>query len=138
MINGREQRTESRLQRAALLCSLFTLLCALPCSATPPKLPEFPPLEFHPPKPTRTVLDNGLVVFLLEDHELPLINVGLFYKAGTQWDPIDKIGLGSIFGEAMSYGGTLTRSPEDIEKTLNRKAASINFSIGLENGDGSM
>src|SRR5688572_16329086 len=106
--------------------------------ATPPVLPDFPPLNFKPPKATRTVLDNGLVVFLLEDHELPLIKMSMYYRAGTQYDPIDKIGLGSLFGTVMTQGGSLSHTPEEIERTLNRKAASISFSIGLENGEGSM
>jgi predicted Zn-dependent peptidase len=106
--------------------------------ATPPPLPEFPPLHFHPPKPVRYVLDNGLVIYLLEDHELPLIRLDMYFKAGTQDDPIDKLGLGSIFGEAMTQGGSLSHPPEEIEKILDRKASSISFSIGLENGEGAM
>jgi hypothetical protein len=60
--------------------------------AVPPALPEFPPLHFKPAKPVRYVLDNGLIVYLLEDHELPLVRLDLFIKAGTQYDPVDKIG----------------------------------------------
>ena len=119
----------------ALLPSDF---CHLPCWLRRRTLPAFPPLNFHPTKPTRTAHDNGLVVYLLEDHELPLIKMDLYFKAGTQYDPIDKIGLGSLFGEVMTYGGSLSHPPEEIEKTLNRKAAAINFSVGLENGEGSM
>jgi predicted Zn-dependent peptidase len=101
-------------------------------------MPEFPPLHFNPPKPTRMTLDNGLVLFFLEDHELPLIHMAMYVQGGTQADPIDKIGLGGIFGEAMTYGGTQAHTPEDIEKTLDRKDASIGFSIDLENGEGSL
>jgi predicted Zn-dependent peptidase len=106
--------------------------------ASPPPLPEFPPLHFHPPKPSRYVLENGLVVYLLENHELPLIRLDMFFKAGTQYDPIDKVGLGSIFGEAMTEGGSLSHPSEEIEKILDRKAASISFSIELEHGAGEM
>ncbi len=81
-------------------------------------MPEFPPLNFKPTKPTRTVLDNGLVIYLLEDHELPLIKMEMYFKAGSQNDPIDKIGLAAIFGEVMTYGGSQSHPPEDIEKTL--------------------
>ena len=35
----------------------------------------YPPLPaFQVPKPARFVLPNGLVVMVLEDHELPLVN----------------------------------------------------------------
>src|ERR1035441_6723193 len=116
-------------------------ICLLPSAmlcAVPPMLPAFPPLNFHPPKPTRTVLTNGLIVYLLEDHELPLIRAEIYFQGGTQADPVDKIGLGSIFGESMTNGGTPSHPPEEIEKTLDRKAASIGFSVGLENGEGEM
>src|SRR5690242_15146072 len=105
----------------------FTLaICLLPLamlSATPPALPAFPPIKFNPPKPVRMVLDNGLVIYLLEDHELPLIRTAVYFQGGTQADPMEKIGLGSLFGEAMTYGGSTSHTPEEIEQTLDRKAA---------------
>jgi zinc protease len=119
-----------------LLASL--LLWRAPVFAVPPDLPPFPKLQFQPPKPDRIVLDNGLVIFILEDHELPLIKVDLMYPGGTQVDPTGKTGLGSLFGEAMTYGGSASHTPESIEKLLDRKAASIAFSISLESGSGSM
>ena len=144
--NGRWQKADGRWRKKPLLkkCLLILLpfaICHLPSAmllAVPPALPEFPPLHFKPAKPVRYVLDNGLIVYLLEDHELPLVRLDLFIKAGTQYDPVDKIGLGAIFGEAMTNGGTVTHPPEEIEKTLDRKAASISFAIELENGSGSM
>jgi hypothetical protein len=36
---------------------------------------EYEPIEFTPPKPERLVLDNGMIIYLLEDHELPLFKV---------------------------------------------------------------
>jgi predicted Zn-dependent peptidase len=127
------------MKMRTLAVFLFTgLFSGQLCLATPPTLPEFPPLHFSPPKPVRYVLDNGLIIYLLEDHELPLIRLSMNFKAGTEYDPIDKVGLGSIFGEAMTEGGSAGHTPEDIEKTLDRKAASLGFSIGLEEGTGSM
>ncbi len=121
---------------ALLGAAMFLIQPAL--YASPPPLPAFPPLELHPPKPVRKVLDNGLVLFLLEDHELPLIKLEMYVEGGTQADPLHKIGLGSLYGEVMALGGSRLYTPEDIEKTLNRKAASIGFSIGLENGSGTL
>jgi len=135
MANGKSQMAN---RKWFLLTFAFCLLPSAMVFAVPPALPPFPPLHFTPPKPVRYVLDNGLVVFLLEDHELPLVRLEMYFQAGTQYDPIDKIGLGAIFGEAMTYGGTATRPPEEIEKILDRKAASINFAIALENGAGAM
>ena len=85
--------------------------------------------EFHPPKPERVVLPNGLILFLLEDHELPLIKLQMIVRAGSQYDPLDKVGLAEVFGPAMTLGGTLTRSPDDIQRILDVSGASISFSM---------
>ena len=38
-----------------------------------PRTMRFPTVEFNPPDAERVVLENGMVVYLLEDHELPLV-----------------------------------------------------------------
>jgi zinc protease len=106
--------------------------------AAPPALPAFPPLEFHPPKPERYQLPNGLTVYLLEDHEIPLIQVQSTFRAGTQYDPPDKVGLGALFGDVMTQGGSAAHRPEEIERILDKTAATISFSLGLEHGSGSL
>src|SRR5438552_17342214 len=100
-----------------LLSSLCFLIFDF-AAATPPPLPAFPALVFHPPKPERVVLPNGLVVFLLEDHELPLIKVDLMLKMGSQHEPADKVGLSSLFADVLTEGGSAHHSPEDILRAL--------------------
>src|SRR5579872_6128654 len=131
-------RLFSKKGASVVLSSLFFVLSVQRLFANPPSLPSFPPLEFHPPKPDRFVLDNGLVVFLLEDHELPLIHLEMNFRMGTQYDPPDKVGLQSIFSELLTQGGSLHHSPEEIEKILDRTASTVVFSTELENGSGSM
>lgn len=106
--------------------------------ANSPPLPEFPPLQFHPPKPERFELPNGLVVFLLEDHELPLIKVQLMVKAGSQYDPADKVGMSEIFGPAMTEGGSAHNKPDAIQRALDVTGGSIGFSVDMENAAGSL
>lgn len=120
-------------------CAGMTALLLAPfIFATPPTLPTFPPLQFQAPKPERVVLDNGLTLYLLEDHELPLVRLEMSFQGGTQADPVDKIGLGAIFGESMTYGGSARYSPETMERELDRKAASLSFGVSLENGSGNL
>ncbi len=111
---------------------------SLPAQANAPVLPVFPTLQFHPPKPERYVLDNGLTVLLLEDRELPLIRTQIMIKGGTQYDPADKVGLAAVFAAAMEQGGSATRSPDTIEKILARTGANIGFNVALEEYSGSM
>ncbi|OGR90886.1 MAG: hypothetical protein A2992_03295 [Elusimicrobia bacterium RIFCSPLOWO2_01_FULL_59_12] len=120
---------------------LITALCFLLSDfslAAPPPLPTFPPLTFHPPRPERVVLPNGLVVFLLEDHELPLFRVQVLVRAGSQDDPAGRTGLGSIFGPAMTQGGSARYSPEQILRVLDTTGGGLAFSVGTEETAGSL
>ena len=69
------------------LSSLF-LLHAPSAAKTPPSYKDlvFPPLAaVHLPNYRREVLDNGLVVYLMEDHDLPLVNGTAFVRVGDRW-----------------------------------------------------
>src|SRR4051794_6998250 len=58
-----------------------------------------PPLPaFNPQQPKRFVLPNGLVVFLQEDHELPLVGGTLRIRGGSRVEPAAKTGLLDIYG----------------------------------------
>ncbi len=133
-----EPRAVSWLCRLPFLLAACCSLLASPLLAVPPSLPPFPPLEFHPPKPERLVLGNGLVIFLLEDHELPLIRLSASFQAGSQYDPPEKVGRSGLFGNVLTEGGSLSHSPEDIESVLDKTASSIGFSVDLEHGSGAL
>jgi zinc protease len=91
---------------------------------------EFPPLpDFAIPQPQRTVLANGMVVMLLEDHELPLIDATALVRTGSRLDPADKVGLGGVAAEALRTGGTERMSPDQLDDYLEGKAASIETSL---------
>jgi len=119
------------------LCVLSLFLALPETHAAAPTLPVFGPLKFNPAKPERFTLPNGLVVYLLEDHELPMIQVNMLFHTGTMYEPVDKIGLGGIFAQTWTQGGTQTRKPEDVARFLERKAAGISFGMDMENGSAS-
>src|SRR5438093_207702 len=54
-------------------------------AATPPdpRALTYPPLAMSFPKPERILLPNGLLVYLFEDHELPLLDAAIDFKAGS-------------------------------------------------------
>ena len=62
--------------------------------------------SFNVPQPERIVLDNGMVLLLMEDHELPLIEMTARVRGGARLEPKDKIGMGAIFGQVLRTGGT--------------------------------
>ena len=99
---------------------------------------EFPPLgdiEFPPYE--RYELSNGLVVYLMEDHELPLISGSATFSAGTRFEPAEKVGLGNVMGDAMRLGGTETLSPDQLNRELEQRAAAIETSLALVSGSAS-
>jgi len=85
-----------------------------------------PPLhQFHPQEPKRVELPNGLVVFLQEDHELPLIDGTLRVRGGQRDDPADKTGLAAIYAEVWRTGGTKTKTGDELDDFLEMRAAQV-------------
>jgi len=85
-----------------------------------PKLPEF-----HPPQPKRIVFPNGMVVFLQEDHELPLIDGMARIRGGGRLVPATKTGLIDIYGDVWRTGGTKTRTGDQLDDYLEQRAAKV-------------
>ena len=77
------------------------------------------------PEPRRVELDNGMVVMLLEDHELPLIDVIARVRTGGRLEPADKVGLASLTGAVLRTGGTTSMTGDEIDDFLESRAASI-------------
>ncbi len=99
----------------------------------------YPPLPaFSLPKPTRTVLPNGLVVLVMEDHELPLVSVSARFRTGSLLEPAEKTGLAGLTGSQMRSGGTKALAPEALDRFLEGRAASIETSIGDDAGSAGM
>jgi predicted Zn-dependent peptidase len=96
------------------------------------------PLRYSIPQPQRLVLDNGLVVYLLEDHELPLIEAAALIRTGAIYDPDDRAGLAALTGEVMRSGGTSAMGPQELDDKLEFMDAVISISIDSEAGQASL
>lgn len=95
----------------------------------------FPPLgEIQIPDYERYELENGLVVYLMEDHDLPLVSGSATFRTGDYLVPLAKAGLAEITGEAMRLGGTFSHSPNELNEMLEQRAASVETSIGTTAG----
>jgi zinc protease len=98
----------------------------------------FPPLADVRIRPyERYELDNGLVVYLMEDHELPLVGGSLTLRTGDYLDPEGKVGLGNITGSVMRSGGTTRYDADALNTLLEQRAASVETSIGTTAGSAS-
>src|SRR6266404_814916 len=85
-----------------------------------------PPLPaFKPQQPKRVELSNGMVIFLQEDHELPLIQGSTRIRGGSRNESASKVGLVDIFGEVWRTGGTKTQTGDQLDDLLEVRAAKV-------------
>lgn len=95
-------------------------------SQLPPLPTSFPLLpEVVVQAPQEVVLENGLKVFLLEDHEVPLVKATLLMRGGARASPPDKVGLATISAGVQRAGGTRQHPGSALDEALELRAASI-------------
>ncbi|MEE2792935.1 MAG: pitrilysin family protein [Acidobacteriota bacterium] len=97
-------------------------------------------LDFTPPTASdhRHELSNGVVVFVVEENELPLVSVSVTVRTGGYLDPPTKLGLASLTGGQMRAGGTTTIGAADFDERAAFLAAQIGSNIGATSGGASM
>ena len=137
----RETRNVTRW--SVVLCSMMAVAIPLTACAGDlvlgdPRQMTFKPVEFTPPEPDRVVLENGMVVYLLEDHELPLVSITATMRTGGWLDPADTVGLASLTGSTMRTGGGGGLSAEQVDEELEQFAGDVGISIGRQSGSASL
>ena len=88
--------------------------------------------EFKPQQPRRVEFPNGLVVFLQEDHELPVINGFIRIRGGSRDEPAGKVGMISVYGEVWRIGGTTSKTGDELDDFLESRAARVETSGTLD------
>ena len=78
----------------------------------PPQAPQARPFEF-PKVPLPTLLPNGLAIYVLEDHSVPVVSVRVVTAVDSTFDPTGKEGLYAVTLGALSEG-TTTRTAEQL------------------------
>jgi zinc protease len=118
---------------------LLLVLALRPAAAETPK--HYTDLTFSSPPAiklpdyTRFKLANGMVVYLVEDHELPLINGTAIIRTGDRLEPSEKVGLAELVGTVMRSGGTQRRTADAINEFLEQRAASVEAAIDEDAGN---
>ena len=111
---------------------MFAQTAAIPSSY---KNLKYPPLkDIQIPKVDETTLPNGMKIYLLENHELPLVRGLALVRTGNLFDPADKIGLATVTGSLIRSGGTAAKSGDQIDEDLENIAASVESQIGESYG----
>ncbi|MDQ3283650.1 MAG: insulinase family protein, partial [Acidobacteriota bacterium] len=81
--------------------------------------------SFSMPQPKRIALTNGMVIFLQEDHELPLIRGSARIRGGARDIPAEKAGMIGIYGGSWRTGGTTSKTGDELDEMLEARAARL-------------
>ena len=116
--------------------AILAMIAALALTALPAVLAEVPahpselkygPLDFKVPDPAkyRHELPGGMVVYVGEDHALPLVDLSITVRAGAFLDDPAKPGVAALTGRMLRRGGTKTLSAEAFDEKADFLAAQI-------------
>jgi len=88
-----------------------------------------PERTFQFPDIRRRTLPNGLRIWTVEHHQVPLVSVLLVVPAGAAADPRDRPGLAAMAGDMLDEGCG-DRSALDVHEALGRIGAQLDTDVG--------
>ena len=89
--------------------------------------------QFQLPEYEHYILENGLSLYLMEQHEVPLVYISAVFPAGSIWDE-NKSGLAAFTADAL-LSGTKNYTKKQIEETFDFLGASISSQAGKETAE---
>ncbi|HET8549778.1 MAG TPA: pitrilysin family protein [Bryobacteraceae bacterium] len=134
------QRHQTSRVVAKLLVTSLLLSCAAAAQPAPKTTPSYKALRFPPlrevsiPQLAESTLPNGMRLYLLENHELPLVSGFALVRTGNLFEPPDKVGLAGMTGSVMRTGGTKSRTGDQLDVELENIAAGVESGIGETSG----
>lgn len=90
----------------------------------------YPPLRFDPPDPLQLELANGIRVFLIEDHSLPLVDVFARFRGGSANFERSFLAATSAVPALLRNGGTRRLSPDSVDALIEFYSLSMSFGSG--------
>lgn len=103
----------------AALALLLALLVAGPALAEPASK-ELPSFEVKSAR-----LDNGLEIYVYEDHTVPLVSVSLWYRVGSRDEPVGRRGMAHLM-EHMMFKGSARIGPEQHARLIQEAGGMAN------------
>lgn len=91
---------------------------------------SYRPLEFSVPEIGRLSLPRETLLYVREDHELPLVQVSILFGEGELYETAGEEGLASLTAAALRGGGTGVLSPEEYDGAVEQIAALISAGAG--------
>ena len=99
------------------LVTLLILASLVPAALAQKPKSTAPAGVYQLPEAKRIKLPNGMVVILLEKHELPLISATLALRSGSVTDPAGKEGLAATTADLLRKG-TTTESADQLSDAI--------------------
>jgi zinc protease len=98
----------------------------------------FPPFSWHVPRVgteiVRSVLPNGLVVYIYSDRSVPVTHVQTVFKGGRLYETAEEDQAADLLGSFLRMGGTEALTYEQLTEELDGMAAYLYGWVGNETG----
>jgi len=126
-----------------VLASLAFAPVLLPAQATAPQPASTTPPALTAPKPltlpaiTERMLPNGLKLVIVEQHEIPVVDVSLVIRTGAEADPNGKAGLATLTANLLDEGAG-TRNALDLAEQIGFLAIGLRTGAAFEQSTISM
>ncbi|MEW5925055.1 MAG: pitrilysin family protein, partial [Candidatus Zixiibacteriota bacterium] len=88
--------------------------------------------SFTPPNIQQTELSNGMKLYLVENHKLPLVQVKLLINSGWAADPADRPGASSLTADLLNEG-TKSRNAIQISDEIQDLGINLGTGSGWDN-----
>jgi zinc protease len=122
------EATENRLPGKDENDSIIKTKTSFDRSKEPPVGPQ---PELNVPSVWKAQLADGMKVFGIEQHELPLVEFSLRIDGGQLQDEMNKAGEANLVAE-MLMAGTKNKTPEQLEEAIELLGSSIYVRAGRE------
>lgn len=83
-------------------------------------------------------LENGIRVYMVQDSELPLIDLTVLVRTGGIQVPDNQVGLQNLTGSVMRSGGSVNYPDVVLNEMLEDRAAEMETDIGFSSGSARM
>jgi predicted Zn-dependent peptidase len=79
-----------------------------------------------------------MILYFMEDHEVPLVTISSVIRSGSVYDPVGKEGLAELTARVMRTGGTSEMTGSAVDEELEFLAAMVGVSMSRESGTASL
>ena len=87
--------------------------------------------DLNIPDSWKTELGNGMLVYGIEQNEIPTVNFSLIIEGGHLLDDLSKNGVANLMTDIMMEG-TANKTPQELEEEIELLGASLNMYTGRE------